>query len=118
VTWTAGTQLSENVTFDVYSWGRPSRWFGSFSAVTVPVRFAVGTVVDIFWNAARAVSGLPASVPGLAGSWASVVEFEGALPPHAVRESRRATTDAVVKVRCMPEMLTFTEAWWVRVAEL
>jgi hypothetical protein len=39
-------------------------------------------------------------------------------PPHAVRESRRAMTDVVVKVRCMPEMLTFTEAWCVRVAEL
>jgi hypothetical protein len=79
----------------------------------------VVTVVDIFWNAARAVSGLPASVPDLAGSWASVVEFEGeSPPPHAVRESRRATADVVVKVRCMPEMLTFTEAWWVCVAEL
>jgi hypothetical protein len=86
--------------------------------VTVPVRFAVRTVVDIFSNAARAVSGLLANVPDLVGSCASAVELEGELPPHAVRETRRAAADAVVKVRCMPEMLTFTEAWCVRVAEL
>lgn len=58
LTSSAEIRLSEKVTFDVYWLGRPRRWLGSFSAVTVPLSFAAVTVAEILSNAAPAVSGL------------------------------------------------------------
>jgi hypothetical protein len=60
---------SVNVTFDVYWFGRPRRWFGSLAAVTVPV--TVADLTESFENAVLAVSSLPA----LLSAFAAVAAF-------------------------------------------
>jgi hypothetical protein len=100
---------SVKVTFDVYWFGLPRRWFGSFAAVTVPERLAVLTCADSFANAALAVS-LLLAVAGLV-LWPEV-DCAGPLLLQAARESSRAPVATVVRVRLIPVMVRAPVVTW------
>ncbi|MER6075857.1 hypothetical protein ABT187_45340 [Streptomyces sp. NPDC001817] len=86
------------MTFDEYWPGRPSKWFGSFAAVTVPDSFADGTLLEIWLSAVLASSGLLAAGAGEAPPFPFDVCCDEALLPllQAVRLARSAAVIAVV----------------------
>ncbi|MCA1270810.1 hypothetical protein ACIPQH_34790 [Streptomyces rubiginosohelvolus] len=88
------------VTFDVYWFGRPRRWFGSLAAVTVPDSLADDTSAAMWENALLALAGLFAGE----SDFPEAVESE-VLLLHATAPARRSAAVGTGRAFLMPVMV-------------